>query len=126
LDYARVDVTQDNQTYDLILDTVGNLRLQQCRKLLNPGGKLIAINVGLMANLTSVLHGDMVSGVAEETVEDLDVLKTLLEAGDIKPVVDKVFPMNRVVDAHRYLEAGQKSGNVVLTMSNSTGNGSVT
>jgi len=101
IDYTRQDFAQSGETYDLIFDAVGKLSPAQWKKALKPGG--IHINV----------HADSNGG---EKVEYLLILKEMIEAGRIKPVIDRVYPFDKIVEAHRYVEQGHKKGNVAITM----------
>jgi NADPH:quinone reductase-like Zn-dependent oxidoreductase len=101
IDYTRQDFTQSGEAYDVIFDAVGKLSLAQCKKALKPGG--VCINV----------HADSNGG---EKVEYMLILKRLIEAGVVKPVIDRVYPFNQIVEAHRYVEQGHKKGNVAITM----------
>ena len=101
IDYTRQDFTESSEAYDVIFDAVGKLSPTQGKKALKPGG--VYINV----------HADSNGG---EKVEYLLILKKLIEAGVIKPVIDRVYPFNQIVEAHRYVEQGHKKGNVAITM----------
>jgi NADPH:quinone reductase-like Zn-dependent oxidoreductase len=99
IDYTRQDFTQSVETYDVIFDAVGKLTPARGKKVLKPGG--VYINV----------HADS-DGC--DKLENLLFLKELIESGKIKPVIDRVFPFEQVVQAHRYVEQGHKKGNVVI------------
>jgi len=101
IDYTRQDFTQSGAVYDLIFDAVGKLSLTQWKKALKPGG--VYINVHADSN-------------GDENVENMLILKGLIEAGVIKPVIDRVYPFHQIVEAHRYVEQGHKKGNVAITM----------
>ena len=101
IDYTRQDFTQSGETYDVIFDAVGKLSPAQWKKALKPGG--VHINV----------HADSDGG---EKVEYMLILKEMIEAGKIKPIIDRVYPFEQIVEAHRYVEQGHKKGNVAITM----------
>ncbi|MCU0487597.1 MAG: NAD(P)-dependent alcohol dehydrogenase [Anaerolineales bacterium] len=103
IDYTRQDFTQSGETWDVIFDAVGKLSTVYGKKALIPGG--VYINV----------HVDSSSG---ENLHDLLLLKELIEAGTLKPVIDRVYPFDQIVEAHRYVDQGHKKGNVVITMEN--------
>jgi NADPH:quinone reductase-like Zn-dependent oxidoreductase len=98
-DYTREDFTKTGTTYDVIFDAVGKLLPAQAKKALKPGG--VYINV----------HADSDGG---DKLENLLLLKELIEADKLKPVIDRVYPLEQIVEAHRYVEQGHKKGNVVI------------
>jgi NADPH:quinone reductase-like Zn-dependent oxidoreductase len=85
----------------VVFDAVGKLTPRQCKKALKPGG--IFLNV-----LADSYGGDK--------LENLLVLKELIEAGKFKPVIDRCYPLEQMAEAHRYVEQGHKKGNVVITV----------
>ena len=100
LDYTRADFAGSGASYDVILDTVGKLSASDRQKLLKAGG--------LFLSITKMSE--------KETPEDLVLLKELIEAGAIKAVIDRRYRLEQIVEAHRYVEAGHKKGNVVVTL----------
>ena len=104
IDYTQDDFTQSGETYDVIFDAVGKLAPAQGKKALKPGG--VYINV----------HADSDGG---DKLENLLLLKELIEAGKLKPVIDRVYPLDQIVEAHRYVEQGHKKGNVVIRVEHS-------
>ena len=104
IDYTRADFTQQGKIYDVVFDAVAKIPPTQARKVLKPNG--IYLNV----------HRDS-HGKREITMlQELLRLKELLEAGKLKPVIDRVYPLAEIVEAHRYVEQGHKKGNVVITV----------
>ena len=101
IDYTRQDLTQSGATYDVIFDAVGKLSPAHGKKALKPAG--VYINV----------HADSDGG---DKRENLHLLKELIEAGKLKPAIDRVYPLEQIVEAHRYVEQGHKKGNVVITV----------
>ena len=101
LDYTRQDFTQSGERYDVVFDAVGKLLPAEGKKALKTGG--IYINV----------HADSDGG---DKLENLLVLKELVEAGKVKPVIDRVYSLEQIVEAHRYVDQGHKKGNVVITL----------
>jgi len=116
IDYTQEDFTKSKETYDAILDTVGNLSLPQCKKSLTKQGKLILINTGLLTNLLSIARKNVICGVAGESKEGLNFLRERVEAGDIEAVIDRTYPLEQTVEAHRYVDRGHKKGNVVISV----------
>ncbi len=116
INYTKNDFTKNNEAYDVILDAVGNLSLQQCNKLLTKQGKLILINTGLLTNLLSIAQKNVICGVAGESKEGLDFLRERVEAGDIEAVIDSIYPLEQTAEAHRYVDRGHKKGNVVISV----------
>jgi len=99
IDYTQEDFTKTSQTFDIIFDTVGRTSHSQCKNLLKKNGIFLSTK-----------------GSARENVKDLIFLKELIEAGKIKPVIDRCYPLEQVAEAHRYVEQGHKKGNVVITV----------
>ena len=102
VDYTREDFTNRGESYDLIFDAVGkrySSRLQY-KRALNPNGKYVSVD----------------DGTPKIRVEDLVALKELIEAGKIKPVIDRTYPLEQVAEAHKYVDKRHKKGNVVITV----------
>jgi NADPH:quinone reductase-like Zn-dependent oxidoreductase len=126
IDYTKEDFTQIGQSYDIIFDTVGKSPFAGSVRALKPNGfYLRAFHVGLpmvRGAWTSLTSSKKVIGeTAGETAEDLLFLKGLLEAGKIKPVIDRCYPLTEIVEAHRYVEKGHKKGNVVVAVAQPNG-----
>ena len=125
IDYTKEDFTNSDETYDLILDTVGKTSFSHCKKLLNPNGVFLPVLMDLK-ELVQVAWTSMVGdkkvkgGVAGESVEDLDFFKKLFEAGKLKPVIGRCYPLEQTAEAFRYVETGHKKGNVVITVEHKT------
>ncbi|MGZ8636999.1 MAG: NAD(P)-dependent alcohol dehydrogenase [Actinomycetota bacterium] len=120
VDYLQEDFTENGETYDVILDAVGMHSFRRCRGSLKPGGLFVAtdrLHNLVLAPLTSRLGSKkVVFDLTRSTKEDVRFLKELVEAGEYRPVVDRSYPLEDVVEAHRYVETLQKTGNVVLTV----------
>lgn len=97
IDYKKEDFTDQGEKYDLIFDAVAKASKSRCKRALLPGGKFISIH-----------------GRGKESNDDLELLKGLAELEKIKPVIDKRYTLDEIVDAHRYVEQFHKKGNVVV------------
>jgi NADPH:quinone reductase-like Zn-dependent oxidoreductase len=118
IDYTKENVEETEETYDVIFDTVGNLSLLGCKHLLKKQGKLISIHTGLFVNLLALFKKNLISGVAGESKEYIEFLKKLAKNGHIKPVIDRIYPLDEIVEAHRYVDKGHKKGNVIISVTN--------
>lgn len=124
IDYTREDFTQDGEIYDAIFDSVfGKTSFSHARRALKDDGLYLAVAGGLremiQAQWTAVRGGRRVIFGGGEAVETTDIMlfvKELIEAGKFKAVIDRVFPLEQIVEAHRYVETGHKKGNVVITV----------
>jgi NADPH:quinone reductase-like Zn-dependent oxidoreductase len=97
VDYTQGDFTQIGGSYDVIFDAVGKTSESKCKGILKAGGSFLSVR-----------------SPTKERQENLVFLKDLLEAGEIWPVIDRTYPLEEIVAAHRYVETGRKRGNVVL------------
>jgi len=121
IDYTQEDFSQSGETYDIILDVAGKTSFSGCRNSLKPKGLYAAIAGGLkefgQMAWTSMTGGKKVlAGAAPDRKEDLILLKELIEAGKLKPVIDRRYPLEQTAEAHRYVDQGHKKGNVVITV----------
>jgi len=123
IDYTKEDYTKQSESYDLIIDVVGRHGVSRRLKLLKPDGfyflayaGLSHILLSLWTSVTSKKKFKIES--SSQKKEDLMFLKEQLEAGKLKPVIDKSYPMKQIPEAHRYVETGGKKGNVVITVRN--------
>ncbi|MCD4768301.1 MAG: NAD(P)-dependent alcohol dehydrogenase [Methanosarcinales archaeon] len=124
IDYTKEDFTQSGQTYDFIFDTVGKSSFSRCKSSLKQKGRYLAAVAGVPQFVqmlwTSMIGSKKVlAGVAPERKEDLIFLKELIEAGKIKPVIDRRYPLEQTAEAHRYVDKGHKKGNVVIIVEHS-------
>jgi NADPH:quinone reductase-like Zn-dependent oxidoreductase len=121
--YEREDFTKNGQVYDAVFDSVGKHSFRRCRGSLRPGGVFIETDLGWgwhvppLALATRWIGDKRVTlPVPKYSRDDVLFLKGLLEAGEYRPVIDRTYPLEEVVEATRYVETGQKTGNVVLTL----------
>ena len=117
IDYTIEDFTQSGETYDVIFDTVGKSSFSGCKRSLKKKGfyleaymKLSHLVRGLWTSIK------VINGVATEKTEDLIFLKELIEAGKIKSAIDRRYPLEKIAEAHSYVDKGHKKGNVVITV----------
>jgi NADPH:quinone reductase-like Zn-dependent oxidoreductase len=120
IDYLNEDFTKSGQSYDVILDAVGKLSFRRTRGSLRPGGLWVATD-GLHNFLWRVWTsriGDrkLIFTVEWPTKEDIRFFKELIEAGEYRAVIDRTYLLEEIVEAHRYVETMQKTGNVVITL----------
>jgi NADPH:quinone reductase-like Zn-dependent oxidoreductase len=123
VDYTREDFTTNGKRYDVIFDAVGKTSFRRCRSSLKRGGTYIETDLGFMWHVPLLLLatrwiGDkkVKIGITAYKKEDLLFLKELIEAGEYRAVIDRTYPMKDVIEATRYVETEQKTGNVVLTV----------
>jgi hypothetical protein len=131
IDYTKEDYTQSAQRYDVIIDNVANHSLIENRRVLNPQGKYVLIGgggvndgrwIGALARplkalvLSRFVSQDMGMMLAELNKEDLTVLSNLMQAGKVKPVIDRTYTLSQVPEALRYLEEGHARGKVVIDL----------
>lgn len=124
IDRLTTDFTQTGDTYDIIFDTVGKTSMKACMKMLKPNGRYLLTEFGashIAAAIRTSLFGGKKVIVASSnfhwTIEDLELLKQLAENHQYLPVVDRVFPLEKIADAHAYVEQGHKTGNVAISVS---------
>jgi NADPH:quinone reductase-like Zn-dependent oxidoreductase len=121
IDYTQEDFTHDGETYDVIVDTAGTAPYARSRASLKDGGRLLLVLSGLWGMLQApwvslTSNKKVIAGPASGRVEDLRFLAQLAETGEFKPVIDRRYPFEQMVDAHRYVDTGRKKGNVVITL----------
>ena len=119
IDYTKEDFTKSSQTYDVIFDTVMKTSFSTCKSSLAPRGVFITVDFPLLTALWTSIIGSrkLLFGIANK-IEDLIFLKELIEAGKIKSVIDRCYPLEQTAEAHRYVDKGHKKGNVVITVVN--------
>lgn len=126
IDYTNEDFTQNGQTYDIIFDAVGKVSFSHCANSLTQNGIFLEAGIGLgifPAILWTSIVGGKTAKIAatgmrspQNRVKDLIFLKELIEAEQIKPVIDRSYPLEQIADAHGYVDTGRKKGNVVITV----------
>lgn len=121
IDYTKKDFTQSNKSYDVIFDVIGRSPFSGSMGSLKQNGLYLIANAGPLRMIRGVLasmKGDkkVLFGAANPKIEDLIFLKDLIEAGKIKAVIDRKYSLEQIVEAHKYVEKGNKKGNVVITV----------
>ncbi|MFG1665450.1 NAD(P)-dependent alcohol dehydrogenase [Streptomyces sp. Y7] len=123
VDYTAQDFTEDEQRYDAVFDAVGKSTFGRCRRLLKPGGLYLSSELGpgwqnvLLPLVTPLFRGRRVKFPFPRQNQDIvRHIGELMDTGGFKPVVDRRYPLERIADAYRFVETGQKTGNVVITV----------
>jgi NADPH:quinone reductase-like Zn-dependent oxidoreductase len=119
IDYAREDFTQNGKTYDLILDVLGKSSFARCRDSLTPNGVYLLASFktkALLQMLRTKVAGSqkVICALADEKAENLELVGKLVESGEYRAVIDRCFPLEQAAEAHGYVEAGSRTGPVVL------------
>lgn len=120
IDYTQEDFTKNGECYDIIFDAAGKTTFSQCKSALKDKG--VYLHTGMVLSEIKGLWYSMttgkqvIGGIAATSTEALVFLKELMGSGRLKPVIDRCYPLEQVVEAHRYVEQGHKKGNVVITV----------
>lgn len=122
IDYTKEDFTTNGETYDVIFDVLGKSNFSQSKDSLTENGihfyasfKMRQVFQMLWTSLTGSKQR-VICALSNETIDDLVFIKERIEAGDIKTVIDRCYPLEEIAEAHRYIENGQKTGNIVITI----------
>jgi NADPH:quinone reductase-like Zn-dependent oxidoreductase len=127
IDYTKEDFTKDEEKYDFVYDAVGKTSFAKCKPLLQRGGVYISSDLGYMAQnipltlITPIIkpmigYKKTVSPMPTDTRGSMLFVRKLIEEGKFKAVIDRKYPLERIVEAYKYVEKGQKTGNVVITV----------
>ena len=132
IDYTQEDFTKRDETYDIIFDTVGKRSFSECKGSLTKQGVYLATvptpAIMLQALMSANSNGKKCkfaeTGLrpASEKIKDLAFLTELIEGGDLKPVIDRCYPLEQMTEAHQYVGKGHKKGNVVITVKHNNKN----
>jgi NADPH:quinone reductase-like Zn-dependent oxidoreductase len=124
IDRFAEDFTTSGETYDVVFDAVGKQSFRRCRGSLKPGGVFVTVDLGflyqvpVLALVTRFVGNKRAKlGIGRYRKQDLLLVKQLVEAGKYRPVIDRTYPLDEIVEATRYVESGQKTGSVVLLVS---------
>lgn len=121
IDYTKSDFTQNGKTYDVVMDTAGTAPYDRSKVSLKPKGRLLLVLAGLPDMLQSLWvsmfsNKRVIAGPVSVKAADLSFLAELAIAGKFKPVIDRTYSFDQIVDAHRYVDTGRKRGNVVIVI----------
>jgi NADPH:quinone reductase-like Zn-dependent oxidoreductase len=123
VDYTREDFTTNGKRYDVVFDAVGKHSFRRCRHSLAPGGIYVETDLGFLWHVPALVLATRWIGdkrvalpVPRYTKQEVLALVELIEAGRYRAVIDRTYPLEKIVEATRYVETGEKTGNVVLTM----------
>lgn len=121
IDYTQEDFTQSDQTYDLIFDILGRSSFSRCKSALKQNGRYLLASFKMKQLVQMLWTGvigskKVICALASESADDLIFIKELVEAGKIKTIIDRCFPLEQTAKAHRYVEEGHKKGHVVITV----------
>jgi NADPH:quinone reductase-like Zn-dependent oxidoreductase len=121
IDYTQEDFTKSGQTYDVIFDTIGKSPFSGSLRSLNENGTYLNANPGVFGGIqmrwiSKRSSKKVIPWTAGYTTNNLLALKELIEAGKLKSVIDRRYPLEQTAEAHRYVDEGHKKGNVVITV----------
>jgi len=118
IDYTKVDFTKNGETYDIIFDTVRKTSFSRCKNSIKKNGLYLTVDWPLFQALWTSMIGSrkVILGTPPIRAENLIFIKELIEAGKLKAVIDRRYPLEQIVEAHRYVDKGHKKGNVVITV----------
>ncbi len=121
IDYTKEDFTKSNEKYDFVFNVVGKTTFSQCKGILKPKGiyldNMMEVNDFLKVLWTSIVGGKKIKGgVSTEKAENLKFFIELIDSGKLRPVIDRIFPMEKAAEAFQYVEQGHKKGNVIITI----------
>jgi NADPH:quinone reductase-like Zn-dependent oxidoreductase len=121
IDYTRENIAKHTETYDVVFETVDKLSYSNCMKILDKKGTLILGAAGpgdMLKGTWASITGKrkVLSGMISEKADDMKFISKLIESGKYKPVVDRIYPMEQIAEAHRYAEDGHKKGNLGIAI----------
>ena len=128
IDYKTAEFTKDEQTYNVVFDAAGKSSFGRCKRLLKPNGIYLSTDLGpfpqnpILALITPLFRGKKVLfPIPKHDQKMVEHIKGLLESGAFKPLIDRRYPLDEIVEAYRYVETGRKIGNVVISLTGQTG-----
>ena len=121
IDYTKEDFTENKEHYDIVFETLGKSPLGKTLKSVKKGGQVLLASAGLGTMIGGAVRSifgnkKIQSGIIKETSEDMDSFKGMLEEGKLKAVIDRIYTLRQIVDAHAYVDKGHKKGNVVIAI----------
>ena len=121
IDYTKEDFTKNGEMYDVIFDTVKTIHVSRSLKSLNKNGVMVLSAAGMPEMLqglwiSKTSNKKVLTGVISHTAADIIFLKQLMEAGKLKAVIDRTYPLEQIAEAHAYAEKGHKKGNLIINM----------
>jgi len=121
IDYTKEDFIQNGETYDVIFDAVNTISVSQSLKSLNKNGKMILSAAGMSEMLQGLWISmtsskKVMTGVISHNAADIIFLKELIEANKLKPVIDRIYSLEQMAEAHAYVQKGHKKGNIVINI----------
>jgi NADPH:quinone reductase-like Zn-dependent oxidoreductase len=126
IDYTREDFTRNGEKYDVIFDVLGRVSFSRCKSSLKPDGKLFYVSFKIPQLLQMLWTSrfsskKVICALSNESLDDLLFIKELAEAGHIKTVIDRCYPLEQTAEAHRYMETGHNQAKVVITQAHENG-----
>lgn len=121
VDYTKEDFSRNGEKYDVFFDTIGKSSMIKSLKSLKKGGHLLLASAGMFSMLggfiaSMFINKKIVSGIIKETADDMNFFKKLIEEGKVKAVIDRIYTLKQIVEAHTYVDQGHKKGNVVISV----------
>lgn len=125
IDYTKEDFTRNREHYDVVFDTLGKSPLGRTLKSLKKGGLVLLANAGMGTMVSGAFRSafsnkKIVSGVIKETSEDINYFKQLIEDGKLKAVIDRIYTLKQISEAHTYVDKGHKKGNVIIAINHNS------
>ncbi|UZR98051.1 NAD(P)-dependent alcohol dehydrogenase [Chondrinema litorale] len=122
IDYTREDFAKSSESYDIIFDTIGKTSYTQCKNILKPKGKYVLCSFGIFHILQMIINSfssskKIICDIMKPDKKQLQFLKQITEEGKLKPIIDSIYTVDEIIDAHQYVETGRKKGNVVVSFS---------
>ena len=125
IDYTREDFTRKREHYDVVFETLGKSPLGKTLRSVKKGGQLLLASAGMGTMIrgafrSAIGNKKIASGVIKETSEDMDYFKLLIEEGKLQAVIDRIYTLKQISEAHAYVDEGHKKGNVIIAVNHHT------